>query len=336
MGSLKPQDTEIGSTEAPPKKKRGNPNLKKGVKNPYYEKTNNNEQTTQQTQKPMAEEAQVVNDNSTDVKKDIPADNFSDEIPNKEFIPLEGEPRSKDYANLQDTSNPNTQQTVNAGPTTGPGTATDTTNMGHGGDPTNPLGGPAAPLPGQDVTTKAEQAVKIALNLYEKLHGVARHVAKTSEAELNDLHMSGKINLNTPLPLGTGQISISAFVKQLNDEIDENVVVSKQFKDDITPPLTRIAIKNNWGLNDEWYVLALLFEDVTTKGAVLFSMKSACNMILDSCQRMEKEKKEGKPKPNKEEENKASEANNTQQNTNESNIQDINWQDIKDVPSDGK
>lgn len=329
MGGLKPQDPVIGSTEQPKKKPRGNPNLRKGVKNPYYSSGESDSNTTQQTQKPMAEE--TTNNESSDVsgeKKIIPDDNFSDEIPNKEFIPLEGEARTKDYGAINNTQNPNTATTNN--PVSGPGTATDTTNTGHvpTGDPTNPLGTPTAPLPGEEVRTKAEQAVKIALNLYDKLHGVGRHLAKTSEAELNDLHMSGKINLKHELPLGTGKISIVDFVNQLNAEIDENVVVSKEFKEEITPPLTRIAIKYNWGLSDEWFVGALLLEDISTKAAVLYSMKSTCNLILDSCMRMEKEQKEGK-KP-KDPPADTTETNNpsVSPTTNGPDIQDVHWQDI--------
>lgn len=331
MGGLKPQDPVIGSTEQP-KKKRGNPNLRKGIKNPYYSSGGSDSNTTQQTQKPMAEE---INNESSDVsgeKKIIPDDNFSDEIPNKEFIPLEGEARTKDYGAINNTQNPNTTTPNN--PVSGPGTATETTNLGHGGptgDPTNPLGTPTAPLPGEEVRTKAEQAVKIALNLYDKLHGVGRHLAKTSEAELNDLHMSGKINLKRELPLGAGKVSIVDFVNQLNAEIDENVVVSKEFKEEITPPLTRIAIKYNWGLSDEWFVGALLLEDISTKAAVLYTMKSTCNLILESCIRMEKEQKEGK-KPKDPPSDNATETNNTPVNNTPTNngpdIQDVHWQDI--------
>lgn len=327
MGGLKPQDPVIGSTEQP-KKKRGNPNLRKGVKNPYYSSGESDSNTTQQTQKPMAEE--TTNNESSEVpgeKKIIPNDNFSDEVVAEPVLPLDGKTPVKEYTIVQPTSNTTTPNN----PVSGPGTATDTTNVGHGGptgDPTNPLGTPAAPLPGEEVRTKAEQAVKIALNLYDKLHGVGRHLAKTSEAELNDLHMSGKINLKRELPLGTGKISIVDFVNQLNAEIDENVVVSKEFKEEITPPLTRIAIKYNWGLSDEWFVGALLLEDISTKAAVLYSMKSTCNLILDSCMRMEKEQKEGK-KP-KDPPADTTETNNTPVNTTPGgpDIQDVHWQDI--------
>ncbi len=325
MGGLKDQDPALGSTtntEPPIKKKPGNPNFAKGKKNYIYNKSKDQPQE----QKTMAtEEAEVVN-NSQDVsgdKKAIPVDEFSDVIPTT-VLPLDGETPKKDYTNIKDpNTNPNT--TVNPGTVPPPVNplVTDPNVIPPGGVP---------PVQSEEARTKAEQAVKMALNLYEKLHGVGRHLGKMSEADQNSLHLAGKINLNHNLPLGKGATTLGGFIQQINDEIDENIVVEQKFKDDITPPLTRIAIKNNWGLSDEWYCLALVGEDVVTKAAVLFSMKHTLNLVLESCLRAEKLAKEAND-PKKKPEKKPEENTSADKNSDDPNVKDVSWEDMKDVPS---
>ena len=323
MGGLKPETTDLSSTEDVKPKRRGNPSLQKGKRNPYYE-------SKLKEQKPMADEATETVNNSSEVsgeKKAIPVDEFSDVIPDKDFIPLEGEPRSKDYGAITDSTQPKVDGNGNINnppppPGANPNPVTDP-NM-------NPMGGP--PVPSEETRTKAEQAVKMALNLYEKLHGVGRHLGKMSDADQNSMHMAGKINLHHNLPLGKGATTVGGFIKQINDEIDEHIVVEQKFKDEITPPLTRIAIKNNWGLSDEWFVGALLLEDVTTKASVLFSMKHTLNLVLESCIRTEKAAAEAKNPKNKPEK-KAEETVSNNTSNEDPNVKDVSWEDMKDVPS---
>ncbi len=312
MGDLKPQDTDLSSTEPVTKRKQGNPNLKKGVKNPYYASDKN----APQEQKNMADEkveevkAEVVKDTSTssDVsgeKKVIPDDTFSDVIPVEETLPLDGEVKVKDYATLQDTTAPKTDGGGTGGnnnPPPPPPNADGTTTPPP--DPNNP-NPTATPMPGGDVKTpeqvrtEAEQFVKLLIRGYDKLHGVMRWYAKVDPNDLMLMHEKRKINLDYNLPLGTGVIGLRKFFADYNLQIEDDIKVSDDFKKEIEPPLTRIAIKKGWGLGDEGTVLLLLSEDLGTKVALLYGLKKTCNMVLESCMAIMKSQNERADKKDK-------------------------------------
>lgn len=298
MGELKSQDPVISTTE-PVKKDRGNPNLKRGEKNPYYEKTN--KETN------MADEAEVISETKTTStpssndmsgeKKVIPDDIFSDVIPEKEILPLDGQAVDKTYATLADPVN---QTKVNGSGNGGgggmnkPPVTPSAGDLGGGGSTNPPLGDPTqnpgmgtgSPIEGaktpEQVKTEAEQFVKLLLRGYDKLHAVGRWAGKMDPNDLALLHQKGKINLDNELALGTGRISLRSFFAEYNAQIEEDIVVSPDFVKDITPPLERIAIKRGWGLGDEGTVGLLLAEDLGTKVAILWGLKKTCTMILES------------------------------------------------------
>jgi hypothetical protein len=121
---------------------------------------------------------------------------------------------------------------------------------------------------------------------YDKLHMLGRWAGKVDEGELNQLHAKGKINLEQVLPIGKKSITVGAFFSEYNAGIDENIVVSEEFKTNIRPPLERICIKRGWLLGDEAYVLSLLGEDVATKVSMLVGLKKSANLVLGACQQM--------------------------------------------------
>lgn len=300
MGGLKEQDPVISSTENV-KKPRGNPNLRKGARNPYYEKSTEKPQE----HKNMAEEAEVIKDQNTSAdtsneKKIIPDDTFSDTIPEAEVLPLDGEVKTKDYANLADPTQPKTDTSGGGGGDNKPPITPNTGDLGGGGtippvDPNSatvsPQGPPVTP---EQVKTEAEQFVKLLLRGYDKLHAVGRWAAKMDPHDLAMLDQKGKINLDANLALGTGKLPLREFFKQYNDQIEEDIVVTPEFIADITPPLERIAIKRGWGLGDEGTVGLLLAEDLGTKVALLYGLKKTCNMILESQMLIVKNQQEAK------------------------------------------
>ena len=327
MGGLKEQDVSLGSTEKV-KKPRGNPNLKKGVRNPYYESGN-----TQKTQNPMAEAetntAPEVENNG--VKKEIPDDLFSDAIPSDPVLPLDGEVKTKDYAVINDGS-------ANGGGGGGktppnPPVSGDTTPppSGDGSIPNpNPESGTIPPIgtPGgkspEEIRTEAEQMVKLILKGYDKLHGVGRWVGKVDDNQLMNLHMQKKIDLDYQLPLGTKHVAVREFFAGYNQEIDENIIVTEEFKEAVTPPLVRIAIKRGWSMGDEMYVMMLAAEDLGTKMSMLIGLKKSANLILDACMQIMKAKN-APPKETKKENPDI----NPDHHWRDAPSQDVNYEEVK-------
>lgn len=318
MGDLKNQDTSISSTE-PVKKARGNPNLKKGVKNPYYASGNNENTNMADENKTQEPEVKIVNNNEASTeKKIIPDDIFSDVIPEAEVLPLDGEVKVKDYATLTDTTAKTDGGGAGGNGNNGGGNNTGTTTPppppGDNTPPPNPDGSTPPPPPGteppvtpEQAKTEAEQFVKLLLRGYDKLHAVGRWAGKMDPHDLMMLEQKGKIDLDYQLPLGTGKIGLRKFFNDYNAQIEEDITVSEEFKNDITPPLTRIAIKKGWRLGDEGTFGLLLAEDLGTKIALLYGLKKTCNMVLESCMALVKgqqdaaKKKEEKNNPPKQE-----------------------------------
>lgn len=211
--------------------------------------------------------------------KKIPIDIFSDKIPNKEVLPLDGQVKTKEYAAL-----PNDQPGAEPGGAIPPATP---------GAPASPAAGPVNP---EEIKNQADQTVDLILRGYEKAHALGRYLGKVDPNELAGMHASGKIDLEQELPIGNKKISVGAFFTEYNTELETNISVSDDFVKNIKPPLTRICIKRNWLLSDELYVGSILAEDLTTKVSLLIGLKKSANLILAACISIQTKKAEKESK----------------------------------------
>lgn len=270
------------------KKQRGNPNWIK-------KKTENNTQNTMAEEKD--EPKKELNEKGEDVSKastqetpppapdTLPEDLFSDKMPGEEILPLDGIVKEKSYAALPSDA------------TETPSTSTDSKPSGDGTSSAPATSVVPPPTP-EEINSQAEATVKLMIRGYEKLHSLGRWIGKVDQGNLTQMHAKGKINLELVLPLGKKSITVQDFFSEYNMGIDENITVSQEFKDNITPPLKRICIKRNWLLSDEGTVLVFLGEDLSTKVSMLVGLKRSANLVLEACKSMmaaQQEKKEKKP-----------------------------------------
>ena len=238
---------------------------------------------------------------TTDGKKELPLDIFSDAMPEHEELPLDGQVKEQPYAAIPDA--PTTESTTPPPPPPIPNADGSTTAPPP---PPPPTGAPVVPAKTpEEIRTEAEQLVDMLLRGYEKLHGLGRWAGKVDETELVQSHFAGKINLNQELPIGKKTITVKGFFEEYNAGIDENIQVDQEFKDKIKPPMIRIAIKRGWCLGDELYVGMLLGEDLATKTSMLIGLKKSANLVLKACHElMKKQNKENEPPQEKEEKKK--------------------------------
>ncbi len=223
--------------------------------------------------------------NAQEPGKTLPPDIFSDVIPDTETLPLDGEVKEKSYGSIPDGAQ--AQET-----TPGDGASTAPSNGGDSAAPTadgQPAATAAEPAKTpEEIQSQAAQAVDLILKGYDKLHGLGRYMGKMDDSELTTLHAKGKINLNQELPLGKKSIRVGQFFEEYNQGIDENIVVSTEFKDAIRPALTRVAIRRGWTLSDELYCVLLASEDMATKISMLVGLKKSANLVLNACIEMTK------------------------------------------------
>lgn len=236
----------------------------------------------------MAEVKEKPSTDTVPEKKELPLDIFSDAMPTSEDLPLDGAVVEKEYAVASEEVRPPT----GGGTTTPPPppiTNADGTTQAPVAPPVAGVTAEPARTPEQ-IQSEAAQLVDMLLKGYEKLHGLGRWAGKVDETELVQEHMSGKIDLNTELPLGRKSITVKEFFHEYNASIDENIVVDDEFKEKIKPPLIRIAIKRGWALGDEMYVGMLLGEDLATKASMLIGLKKSANLVLKACHDLMKKK----------------------------------------------
>lgn len=226
--------------------------------------------------------------------KKIQPDIFSDVVPESETLPLDGEVVQKDYAKLTEDKGATSAGSSGGGSNTPPSDKGATVAEPTPGAESSPFSPP--PTTGktpEEIQTEAEQAVDLMLKGYSKMHDFSRFLAKKDEQQLAGEHVNGKINLDLTFPLPKGPVTIKEIVGEYNSSIDEAIVVTEEFKDNVRPKLVRIAVKRGWGLSDELSVLAYLVEDLATKAGLLIGLNKSMKMILDMGYESMKKKKKG-------------------------------------------
>ena len=231
---------------------------------------------------------------------DIPKDIFSDVMPTKEVLPLEGEMKDNAYAGIPNPAAPGAGQpdgSATAGkepfvPRQEPGQ----TAPAGGGEPTI-----SKELSASEIDNRANLTVDLILKAYEKIHGIGRWAGKISEDTLIELEALGKVDLKRVFNLRAGGVTAGQFFQEMNNAVDTNIVVSPEFRTTVTPVLKRIVIKYKLFISDEIALILIVAEDISVKISLLISYKSSVNLVLKSLQE-EQKRLQGKttPEPKKE------------------------------------
>lgn len=149
------------------------------------------------------------------------------------------------------------------------------------------------PLTDAEKKQRAEESVKMALRFYEDLHKAAGWLIKPNEKKITKRIVDGELDGQREIQLGlktTDRYNLGGIIVEVNDRVDETLVVSDKFKKEITPPLTRIAMKQGWGVSDEFTCLEIVGRDVVVKGAMLYGIYQSMQQIIGL---LTIEKKEG-------------------------------------------
>ena len=256
-----------------PKRPRGNPNLQK-KKQPSEQNTNMAKEEGTATEDTTKKTEPQTDGSATPVDK-LPDDLFSDKIPGQETLPLDGVVVQKAYASLNTEGSNPPPPPPKSGEEAKPfdaGTAAPT--------PGTPLPPAAKPLTPEEINSQAQQMVDTMFKGYEKVHQLGRWIGKIDENELSAMQSEDKVDLNITLPVGKKEITFRQFFAEYNESIEQNISISEKFKTDLTPPLTRIVIKNNLLMSDELYVGMAVADDLVTKTSLLFGLKKSCGLVL--------------------------------------------------------
>jgi hypothetical protein len=134
----------------------------------------------------------------------------------------------------------------------------------------------------QDKKMGAEYMAKIIIDAYEQGHVLANTQLVFNEKKLAKLEKEGEINLSVEIPYEYGKtIPAGEFIKEFNEQNKDTLVVTKEFKKEVTPVLTRVLEKKGAGLTDEQFLMYAFGKDIAVKGIMVFQMKNTMNDMIN-------------------------------------------------------
>ena len=133
----------------------------------------------------------------------------------------------------------------------------------RGGDTFNPS---MNSLPDADKKLGAEHMAKLIVDGYEQLHTFANKGLQVPERKIRKLVAEGEIDLSVQIPYDYGKtITAGEFFQEFNEQNKDTLTVSKEFKKEVTPVLTRVLQKRGAGVTDEQYLIYLFGKDILVK-----------------------------------------------------------------------
>lgn len=137
-------------------------------------------------------------------------------------------------------------------------------------------------IPDADAKMGAEHMAKLIVDGYEQLHVFANKGLQVPERKLRKLVAEGEIDLSVEIPYDYGKtISAGDFVKDFNEQNKDTLTVSKEFKKEVTPVLTRVLQKRGAGVTDEQYLMYLFGKDILVKGVIFTQIRGTMNDMLN-------------------------------------------------------
>jgi len=133
----------------------------------------------------------------------------------------------------------------------------------------------------------AKGLVEMSLNLYTLGCKGMGSLAKIPEKKLNKLIDEGAIDVGLRVPIDRyNTASIPEIVDNFNNEVGDAFVVTDEFKEEVRPIMTRVFVKNGWGMTDEQQLMMLFGMDIVQKGSVVLQMRKAAQFQLETFMEM--------------------------------------------------
>jgi hypothetical protein len=128
----------------------------------------------------------------------------------------------------------------------------------------------------------AQHMAKLLVDGYEQLHVFANKALQVPEKKIRKLEKEGLIDLSIPIPYEYGKtITAGEFLQDYNDQNKDVLTVSKEFKKEVTPVLTRVLEKRGAGLTDEQYLGFLVGKDLIVKLVIVAQLRSTMNDMIN-------------------------------------------------------
>lgn len=133
----------------------------------------------------------------------------------------------------------------------------------------------------KDKEASAETMAKVIVSSYEWLHQFPNKAIRINQNYLLKLEAKGDIDLSARLTDGNNIITINEAVASYNQMGEGAFSVSREFKEEVTPVLTRVLQKRGVGMTDEQQLIYLFGKDLVMKGIQFKQLYSQRNDFIN-------------------------------------------------------
>lgn len=141
-------------------------------------------------------------------------------------------------------------------------------------------------VPDEERQEGAKQMAKMIIDGYEVAVGLGNNLMMIKPAKLRKLEAAGEISLDVQIPFGEQAITPMQFAEEFNEANKDALTVSKEFKKETTPILTRVLAKRGAGVTDEQMLMYLFGKDLAIKAALIMQTRAVANDFIDSLRQM--------------------------------------------------
>jgi hypothetical protein len=176
-----------------------------------------------------------------------------------------------------------TPRSVNMGENPYDNLGGDSSSSGGGGKSTPPPINPSMnDVNDSEKKLGAQHMAKLLLDGYEQLHVFANKSLQFNEKKLRKLVSEGEIDLGVQIPYEYDKyISAGEFIQEFNEQNKDTLTVSREFKKEVLPVLTRVLEKRGASLTDEQYLGFIVVKDAVVKTFIVAQVRSTMNDVIN-------------------------------------------------------
>lgn len=138
-------------------------------------------------------------------------------------------------------------------------------------------------LPKKDKEVAASHVANMLMQLYEGGNKLANKGMMFNEKKLTKLAQDGEVDFSIRIPYSyesNETISAAELIQEFNSQQKDSLVVSQEFKEEVTPILERVLRKRGVGMTDEQMLIFMFGKDIAIKGSAFFAARQQMGDII--------------------------------------------------------
>ncbi len=154
--------------------------------------------------------------------------------------------------------------------------------------PIEPVNPAMNQLPNKEKKTAADQMANMVMQGYEWIWAGVGTTMTFSPKKMKKLADSGEVDFSLQIPydLHGNTITAEEFINEYNQQQKDTLVVTQEFKEEVTPILSRVFAKRGVGMTDEQYLLFAFGKDAVQKGAMWYQARAVMGEMISSMKEM--------------------------------------------------